>query len=83
MGWPAIRKNYETFWLTLDEFTISMEKPTIKIEGQVAWVYGVEQAQRRTKTGQASSGPNFGTSVFVKRDGRWLMVFHQAALMPQ
>jgi ketosteroid isomerase-like protein len=60
-----------------------MDNPSIKVEGDIAWVYGTEQAKRRTKDGQVSGGPNFGTSIFVKRNSRWLIVFHQAALMPQ
>lgn len=83
LGWTVIKKQFETFWATLDELTVSMERPTIKIEGNVAWVYGTEQAERRTKDGKASGGPNFGTSIFLEQNGRWLMVFHQAALMPQ
>jgi hypothetical protein len=59
-----------------------MEQPTITIRGDVAWVHGIENAQRRTKNGQTSGGTNFGTSIFVKEGGRWLMVFHQAALIP-
>jgi ketosteroid isomerase-like protein len=82
-GWDKIKKQYETFWATLEELTVSMEQPTIHIEGNVAWTFGTEHAKRRTKDGQASGGPNFGTNIFVKRDGRWLLVFHQAALMPQ
>jgi ketosteroid isomerase-like protein len=83
VGWTELKKNYEAFWGTLDELIVSMDNPAIKVEGNVAWVYGTEQAKRRTKDGQVSGGPNFGTSIFVKRNGRWLMVFHQAALMPQ
>jgi ketosteroid isomerase-like protein len=83
VGWTAVKKTYEIFWATLDELTVSMELPTIKFEGNVAWVFGTEQAKQRTRDGQVSGGPNFGTSIFVKRDSRWLMVFHQAALMPQ
>lgn len=83
VGWTEVKKTYESFWATLDELTVSMENPTIKVEGNVAWAYGTEQAKRRTKDGQVSAGPNFGTSIFVKRNSRWLMVFHQAALMPQ
>jgi ketosteroid isomerase-like protein len=83
VGWPEVKKTYEAFWATLDELTVSMDNPAIKVEGDVAWVYGTEQAKRRTKDGQVSGGPNFGTSIFVKRNGRWLMIFHQAALMPQ
>ncbi|HZD88771.1 MAG TPA: nuclear transport factor 2 family protein [Pseudolabrys sp.] len=83
IGWPAVKANYESFWSTLDELTASMEQPTIKMEGNVAWVFGIEHATRRTKDGQVSGGPNFGTSIFVKRDERWLMVFHQSTLKPK
>jgi ketosteroid isomerase-like protein len=81
-GWDSVRKNYQDFWNTLDELTVSMPQPTIHVNGSVAWVYGIENANRRTKSGQSSSGPNFGTSIFVKEDGRWLMIFHEAALLP-
>jgi SnoaL-like domain len=67
---------------TLDELNVSMPEPHIEMQGAVAWVYGIEQAARKAKNGQASSGPNFGTSIFIKQDGRWVMVFHQAALIP-
>jgi ketosteroid isomerase-like protein len=81
-GWDTIKKNYQTFWATLDELTVSMAEPKIVIQGSVAWVYGIEQSKRKSKSGQASGGPNFGTSIFIKEGGRWLMVFHQAALIP-
>ena len=81
-GWEAIRKNYETFWATLDELNVSMPDPKINIHGSVAWIYGIEQATRKAKDGQTSGGPNFGTSIFVKERGRWVMVLHQAALIP-
>jgi len=81
-GWDTIKKNYQTFWATLDEFTVSMAEPQIVIHGSVAWVYGIEQSRRKAKNGEVSGGPNFGTSIFVKEGGRWLMVFHQAALIP-
>jgi NADPH-dependent 2,4-dienoyl-CoA reductase/sulfur reductase-like enzyme len=83
VGWDALRRNYDEFWATLDQLTVSMEQPTVVVKGSVAWVYGIERAQRRTKSGQVSDGTNFGTSIFVSEGGRWLMVFHQAALIPQ
>jgi ketosteroid isomerase-like protein len=81
-GWDTIKKNYQTFWATLNELTVSMAEPHVVIRGPVAWVYGIEQSQRKAKSGQTSGGPNFGTSIFIKEGGRWLMVFHQAALIP-
>jgi SnoaL-like domain len=81
IGWDEIKKNYEKFWSTLDQLTVAMDQPSIRINGPVAWVFGIETVCRRTKSGQASSSPNFGTSIFVKKDGRWRMVFHQAAMI--
>jgi len=81
-GWETIKKNYQTFWATLDELTVSMAEPQIVVQGTVAWVYGIEQSRRKAKDGQISAGPNFGTSIFVKEGSRWVMVFHQAALIP-
>jgi len=83
VGWDAVRKNFVEFWGTLDHLSVSMEQPTIVIKDQVAWVYGIENAQRRVRNGEPSGGPNFGTSIFVNDNGRWFMVFHQAALIPQ
>jgi ketosteroid isomerase-like protein len=82
MGWETIKKSYAGFWGTLDELTVSMAEPNIEIHGAVAWVYGIEQSKRRAKNGETSVGRNFGTSIFVKENSRWLMVFHQAALIP-
>jgi ketosteroid isomerase-like protein len=76
IGWDAIKKNYQQFWSTLDELTVAMEQPTIRISGSVAWVTGIETAHRRTRGGEIGGGSNFGTSIFVKKDGRWRMVFH-------
>jgi ketosteroid isomerase-like protein len=81
-GWNTIKRNYQTFWATLDELTVTMAEPKIVIHGSVAWVYGIEQSKRKAKNGEVSGGPNFGTSIFIKESGRWLMVFHQAALIP-
>jgi hypothetical protein len=39
--------------------------------------------RRRKKTGEVSSGRNYGTNIFVNRNGQWLMVFHQAAEIPR
>jgi ketosteroid isomerase-like protein len=75
-GWGTIRKNYIGFWGTLDELTVSMADPEIRIHGSVAWIYGIEQTKRRAKDGTVSGGSNIGTSIFIKDNNRWLMVFH-------
>jgi ketosteroid isomerase-like protein len=82
VGWAAIKKNWETYWPTFDQYVVSMRVKKVNISGPVAWVHGIETSKRRTKSGEATSGRNYGTNIFVHRNGRWLMVFHQAAEIP-
>jgi ketosteroid isomerase-like protein len=82
VGWPAIRKNYEQFWATLRRLTVTMDEASIAVRGDVAWVYGIEQTKRIAIDGTESGGRNYGTSIFIRRDGQWLMTFHQAAPVP-
>jgi ketosteroid isomerase-like protein len=82
VGWPAIRRNYEQFWSTLRFLAVEMNTPSIAMRGDTAWVYGIETTQRFTADGGAQEGKNYGTSIFVKSGGRWLMAFHQAAPIP-
>ena len=70
------------YWPTFDQFSVSMKVNKINVSGPVAWVHGIEKTRRRKKTGEVSSSRNFGTNIFVNRNGHWLMVFHQAAEIP-
>jgi ketosteroid isomerase-like protein len=83
MGWAAIKRNWESYWPTFDQFRVSMRVNKVNISGPVAWVHGVETSYRRKKSGEVSSSHNYGTNIFVYRNGRWLMVFHQAAAIPE
>jgi ketosteroid isomerase-like protein len=82
VGWHAIRGNYEQFWSTLTQLAVTMDAPSIVVRGDTAWVYGIENTQRVTIDGRTQAGKNYGTSIFVKNDGRWRMAFHQAAPIP-
>ena len=83
LGWTAIKLNWERYWPTVEQFSVSMQVNKINVSGPVAWVHGIEKTRRRTKIGEVSSSRNYGTNIFVNRNGRWLMVFHQAAEIPR
>jgi ketosteroid isomerase-like protein len=83
VGWKAIKLNWERYWPLFDQFSVSMKINKINVSGPVAWVHGIETTRRRKKTGEVSSSRNYGTNIFVHRNGRWLMVFHQAAEIPK
>jgi ketosteroid isomerase-like protein len=81
VGWTAIKRNWEAYWPTFDQFRVSMRVTKVNIGGPVAWVHGIETSRRRKKTGEVSNSRNFGTNIFVNRDGRWMMAFHQSAVI--
>jgi ketosteroid isomerase-like protein len=83
VGWAAIKRNWEAYWPTFDQFQVSMKVNKVNVSGPVAWVHGVETSHRRAKMGEVTSSYNYGTNIFVNRNDRWLMVFHQAAEIPQ
>jgi ketosteroid isomerase-like protein len=83
VGWDAVKKGFEATFDTFPELKASMEQTRIKINGATAWVSGIEKVQRKNKAGEASSGTNLGTNIFVKQGDRWLMVYHHASAVPQ
>jgi ketosteroid isomerase-like protein len=82
VGWPAIKRNWQTYWPKFDKFSVSMKVTAVNINGPAAWVHGVETSNRRSKAGEVTASCNFGTNIFAYQDGRWLMVFHQSAVIP-
>ena len=46
-------------------------------------MHGIETSRRRSSTGDVSSSRNYGTNIFVNHGGRWLMAFHQSAIIPE
>jgi ketosteroid isomerase-like protein len=83
VGWAAIKRNWEAYWPTFEQFSVSMDVTAVNIIGPVAWVHGIETSRRRKKSGEVSNSRNYGTNIFVNRDGRWLMEFHQSAVIPK
>jgi ketosteroid isomerase-like protein len=83
VGWSAIKRNWEAYWPRFASYRVTMRVNKVNVSGPVAWVHGIETSQRRTTSGEVSSSHNYGTNIFVQRNGRWLMVFHQAAAVPE
>lgn len=82
VGWDTIKRGFEATHDAFPRLKVSME-PRIKIVGTVAWASGIEQTQRTSKAGVASSGANLATNIFQKQNGKWRMVYHHASIMPQ
>ena len=83
LGWEAQVKGYEAVFNAFPVLKVTMDEPRIRVNGNTAWVSGVEKAERKNKAGEAINGTNLGTSIFTKRGSRWLMVHHHASAVPQ
>ena len=78
VGWDGVRKAWEMRFGQFDRVTISLAESHVHTNGVVAWAVGVEKVQLLRKNGDTLSFAAFVTNVFEKRDGRWLLVSHQA-----
>jgi ketosteroid isomerase-like protein len=83
VGWEAQKRGYDAVFNAFPVLKVTMDEPRIRINGNTAWVSGIENAERKNKAGETINGTNLGTSIFVKRGGRWLMVYHHASAVPQ
>jgi ketosteroid isomerase-like protein len=78
VGWDGVRKAWQMRFSQFDRVTISPAESHIRTSGNAAWAVGIEKVQLLRKNGDTLGFEAFVTNVFEKRDGRWLMVSHQA-----
>jgi ketosteroid isomerase-like protein len=78
VGWDGVRKAWEMRFSQFERVTISPADSHIRTNGNVAWTVGIEKVQLLRKNGETLSFDAFVTNVFENRDGRWLLVSHQA-----
>ena len=78
VGWDGVRKAWEMRFSQFDQVTISVAESHVRINGKAAWTVGIEKVQLLRKNGDTLSFDAFVTNVFENRDGRWLVVSHQA-----
>ena len=78
VGWHGVRKAWEMRFSQFEQVTISVAESHVHTNGNAAWAVGIEKVQLLRKNGETLSFDAFVTNVFENRDGRWLLVSHQA-----
>lgn len=83
-GWPLL-KGFEQVmesWKRIFENTSMMQftitGAVIRVEGDSAWVMGTENIATLVD-GKVAEAKVQATNIFIKRDGRWLMVHHHGS----
>jgi ketosteroid isomerase-like protein len=78
-GWKAVGGSWEAVFKHYKDIKITASNMVVHIEGNVAWVSDYEHFQamdgKKPVTLEATA-----TNMFVKKDGKWWMVFHQATV---
>lgn len=83
VGLDAAMKNWEALFAAFPDFKITCEQGYIRINGSTAWVSIIEKARWKNEAGEVQTATHFGTNIFEKQDGKWLMVYHHGSAVPQ
>ena len=83
IGWNAVKSGYADLFNRFPELSVSMADPSIRQDADSAIVVGVETQRVRLPSGEVASTLLPATNVFVKQEGRWLMVHHHSSRPPQ
>jgi ketosteroid isomerase-like protein len=84
VGWEAIRRSFEEAWPRFEEFSVTVREPLqVRVGQGGALVVAVTPTRQKLRGGDAMDFTVLGTSVFERRDGRWLLVHHHASRAPQ
>jgi ketosteroid isomerase-like protein len=78
VGWESVRKAWQMRFGQFDRVTISVTEVHVHTNGKVAWATGMEKVRLLRKDGKIVVFDAFVTNVFEDRDGRWLLLSHQA-----
>ncbi len=81
VGWDGVRKAWQMRFGQFDRVTISLAESNVRINGNAAWVVGIEKVELLRKDGRTISFEAFVTNVLEKRGERWLVVSHHATPM--
>lgn len=82
LGWEAVQKSYADHPARYKDFSVVMDNPQIAINGNVAWVVGVEKVYAHRANGDVLDISALATNIFEKRGDKWLLVHHHASRMP-
>ena len=81
VGWDAVQKDLEGTFSNLSELKVSFEQAHVKINGDTAWINGIEKAVWKNKAGESGSAEVLGTNIFVMQSGHWMMSYHHASMI--
>ena len=85
VGWEAVRRSFEEAWRRFEAFSVTVSEPMrVRVGREGALVVAVTPVRTKLRGGGGAVGYTaLGTTVFERRDGRWLVVHHHASQVPR
>lgn len=81
IGWEEIRERWARIFANAKRVKIALSSVWVRIEGTVGWVACTEHVTTAFTEGFDEAVVQ-ATNIFVRRDGRWLLVVHHASPLP-
>ncbi len=75
IGWDYVRGSWEEIFRSTEQMMVSVTRPLVHVAGNAAWVCCLESVTTASQN-NVSSTLIEATNIFLRRDGRWLMVHH-------
>lgn len=75
LGWEDIQKSWEDIFHSSGQMLISVSRPLVQVVGDAAWVSCLADITT-AQTDRFSTGLIETTNIFVRHQGRWLLVHH-------
>jgi len=83
VGLDAAVNSWKDLFAEFPEFKINCDPNYVRINGNTAWVSAVESAKWKNQAGETRTETYFGTNIFEKQEGEWLMVYRHASEVPR
>jgi ketosteroid isomerase-like protein len=81
VGWEEVRTSWADIFRSTTRMLISISRPLVHVAGDTAWVSCLQNVTSAHLEGLATAVIE-ATNIFVRRQGRWLMVHHHTTPLP-
>ncbi len=83
VGWKAVRKSYADQRARHKDFSVAMPDPHVTVLNNTALVVGIEKVHTVLTNGETADLLVMSSSVYEKRDGKWLLIHHHGSRVPK
>lgn len=82
IGWDEVRKSWEDIFRSTVQMLVSISRALVHVSGDTAWVSCLVKVTSAYEEGFATALVE-ATNIFVRRQGRWLVVHHHTTPLPE